>query len=116
MVALILAAALCGAVREGKECAEIDQSSSSVWVEARSHSKRFVFRVKVKEWVPFAQVSLDWGNADMQLENIYDAQPIDGYDGGSAVTVELGANPSEKGQFLMMGTGTNSFHPKITCK
>ena len=119
-MALVLAAALCGqTAREGKACAEIQQKDSSAWVDGRggtSGVKRFVFRVHVVEWVTGAQVTLDWGNADVQLENIYDAQPIEGYDGSGPVTVELGANPSEANQFLMMGTGTNSFHPKITCE
>ena len=117
---LALAAALSGqTVREGKACAEIVTKDSSVWVDERrgtSGVKRFVFRVHVVEWVPNAQVTLDWGSADMELENIYDAQPVEGYDGSGPVTVELGANPSEVDQFLMMGTGTNSFHPKITCQ
>ena len=119
-MALVLAAALCGqTAREGKAWAEIQQKDSSAWVDGRggtSGVKRFVFRVHVVEWVTGAQVTLDWGNADVQLENIYDAQPIEGYDGSGPVTVELGANPSEANQFLMMGTGTNSFHPKITCE
>ena len=117
---LALAAALCGqTVREGKACAEIVTKESSVWVDERrgtSGVKRFVFRVRVVKWVPNAQVTLDFGTADVALENIYDAQPVDGYEGSGPVTVELGANPSEVDQFLMMGTGTNSFHPKITCE
>ena len=119
-MALALAAALCGqTMREGKACAEIVSKDSSAWVDGRggtSGVKHFVFRVHVAEWVPNAQVTLDWGNADVLLENIYDAQPIEGYDGTGPVTVELGANPSEPNQFLMMGTGTNNFHPKITCE
>ena len=119
-MALALAAALCGqTMREGKACAEIVSKDSSAWVDGRggtSGVKHFVFRVHVAEWVPNAQVTLDWGNADVLLENIYDAQPVEGYDGTGPVTVELGANPSEPNQFLMMGTGTNNFHPKITCE
>jgi hypothetical protein len=120
---LALAAALCGqTVREGKACAEIVTKDSSVWVDERrgtsgvSGVKRFVFRVHVVKWVPNAQVTLDFGTADVELESIFDAQPVDGYEGSGPVTVELGANPSEVDQFLMMGTGTNSFHPKITCE
>ena len=120
MVLVALAAALCAQTgTEGKACAEIVTKDSSVWVDERrgtSGVKRFVFRVHVVEWVPSAQVTLDWGTADVELENIYDAQPVEGYDGSGPVTVELGANPSEVDQFLMMGTGTNSFHPKITCE
>ena len=120
---LALAAALCGqTVREGKACAEIVTKDSSVWVDERrgtsgvSGVKRFVFRVHVVKWVPNAQVTLDFGTADVELESIFDAQPVDGYEGSGPVTVELGANPSEVDQFLMIGTGTNSFHPKITCE
>lgn len=119
---LALATALCSAAMNGNACAQIISERSSVWIDkgvdkggSLTRVKRFVFRVHMREWVPNAQVTLDWGDADLQLENIYDAQPIDGYDGSGPVTLELGANPSEPGQFLMMGTGTNSFHPKITC-
>ena len=115
-MALMLAAAVCGGVTEGSACAQIVQQSSQVWVDAPSHVKKFVFRVRVREWIPFSKVTLEWEDDDLVLENMYDAQPVDGYDGGGTMTVELGPAPSERNQFLMMGTGTNNFHPKITCE
>ena len=115
-MALMLAAAVCGGVTEGSACAQIVQQSSQVWVDAPSHVKKFVFRVRVREWIPFSKVTLEWEDDDLVLDNMYDAQPVDGYDGGGTMTVELGPAPSERNQFLMMGTDTNNFHPKITCE
>jgi len=71
-------------------CAQIDKGASSVWVDAIHHTKNFVFRVRVRDWQPFSTVTLDWGNEDIELENMYDARPTDDYGGSGPLIVELG--------------------------
>ena len=116
-MALALVTSLCGMVTHGSDCAEIDTHTSSAWIDndLEMGMKKFVFRVRVKKWVPYGKVSLEWTD-DVQYEQIIDAQPSDGFSGNGALTVELDPNPSERGSFLVMGRGTNSYHPTVECE
>lgn len=112
-------AALVGSVHgvvEARPCARIDKGASSVWFDALNEQKKFVFRVHVLDWQPFSTITLDWGNDEVSLENMYDARPTDDYGGSGPLSVELGPAPSEMNTFLMMGSGTNNLNPEITCE
>ena len=101
----------------GGSCAWIDKGASSAWVDSEHQQKKFVFRVHVRHWEPFARISMTFPNEEIELENMYDARPADdAMNGDGTFVVELGPTPSERNTFLMMGSGTNNFHPQITCE
>ncbi|KAL1525935.1 hypothetical protein AB1Y20_020761 [Prymnesium parvum] len=92
-------------------CATVDAEQSSSWKDSATNEDRFSLRLILLKWEEALEVTLTWGT-DVQIDEIFEAEPISGGDGGRTVTLRPSSLTSE---VVVAGRGTLSKDPQIMC-
>lgn len=101
---------------EVNRCGSVDEEESSAWLSNKV--KHFQLHVDVSDWESFEDVTITWPESEghIRIEKAWEATII-----GStphSVTLELGVegNIAEHSSFGLMGSGSQSLSPHITCR
>ena len=99
-------------------CAWVDVQASSSWTTAgmvgMAAAKAFSLEVHVAHWVPYSKVRLAWKD-DVEISDVYNANIAGGADGGNELVIQLTPAVPAESKFQVMGSGTLSLRPAITC-
>ena len=116
MVARWLLAAVC-VHRASAACAHVNQAQSSGWIDHDGVTQKFSLYLDVLQWEPHAKIEIRWEGAAIVVDpaHVYNAQLVAADTTASAIVVQLGSTPANPPAFQMLGTGTQSVEPTISC-
>ena len=109
----VLAALVAVPVRSA--CAQVNTAQSSGWLDRDQVTKLFSLQFDVVgAWEPFQLIAITWPGESITIDHVYNAQRAPGGDGSTTI-VRLGRTATNPPNFVLMGKGSMSRAPVISC-
>ena len=100
-------------------CARVNKAQSSGWLDRDQVTPRFSLQLDiVGHWVPFTSIAITWPDAtEVNVEHFYNVEQVTAGDSipKNAAMFRLGRSPATPANFVILGTGSSSMLPSITC-
>ena len=96
-------------------CAQVNEAQSSGWLDQDQVTKLFSLQIDVVGgWEPFQLIAITWPGESVTLDHVYNAQRAPGGDDSTTI-IRLGRTATNPPNFVLMGKGSMSKTPVISC-